>query len=394
MATSVRINRAENLNIAEKLARFHWPLFAAMLIVLVLSVATLYSIGRVSCADQTKCVYEFGSWQPWAASQLFRIMAALAIFFAVALTNIKFLIRFSYPIFFVAVLMVIAVSFVGHTGMGAQRWLDLGIINIQPSEFIKITLILVLARYFSWMNSVEVHSFKNFLAPLAMLVVPFVLVMMQPDLGTALTLMIIVAGIFFIVGLPRIWFVIAFAAALITAPIAWTFFMHDYQKDRILVFINPSEDSQGKGYQINQSKITLGSGGFLGKGYIKGSQAQLNFLPEKQTDFIFTVFGEQFGFIGGAMLVALYMIIMLMIYFISKSSKNRFGQLLCFGFMINFFVYFFVNMAMVMGMMPIVGVPLPLMSFGGSSLMALLFGFGLVQNAYIHKDMQLSSKGN
>jgi rod shape determining protein RodA len=394
MANSVRVQRAENLSIVEKLYRLNWPLFILISLVLTISIMTLYSIGMTPCADQTKCVYDFGSWSPWAGQQLIRILIALGVFWVAAMVNIKFLIRSSYIFFAIVLLMIMIVGVWGHTGMGAQRWLNLGLFNIQPSELLKIALILTLARYFSWLNSIEVTQFKNYIIPLLMVFIPFIMVLMQPDLGTAITIIIIAACMFFIVGVPRVWFVVAFCAFLVAAPVAWMTALKDYQKDRIITFVNPGSDLKGKGYQINQSKITIGSGGFSGKGYMSGSQASLNFLPEKQTDFIFAVFGEEFGFLGSTILLLIYLSITMMIYSISKNSRNRFGQLLCFGFMINFFVYYFINIGMVIGIMPIVGIPLPLMSYGGSSLIALLFGFGLVQNAHIHRDMQLSSKGN
>jgi rod shape determining protein RodA len=393
MSNSVRIARAENLSVSEKLSRMNWTLFILMVVVLTLSVMTLYSIGVASCADQAKCAHSFGSWQPWAFPQLMRILLALAVFFGAALINIKFLIRSSYIFFGIVLLMILFVGLWGHTGMGAQRWINLVVFNVQPSELIKIALILTIARYFSWANSVEVGQFRNYILPFLMVLVPSALVMMQPDLGTALSLMIIATIMFYIIGMPRIWFVIAIVFAMIAAPVAWNTALRDYQKDRILTFVNPSKDLKGKGYQINQSKITIGSGGFIGKGFMSSSQASLNFLPEKQTDFIFAVFTEQFGFVGGLVLILIYVAMTLMIYNTSKNSRNRFGQLLSFGFMTSFFVYYFINIFMVMGMMPIVGMPLPLMSYGGSSLIALLFGLGLVQNAHIHRDMQLSAKG-
>ncbi|MDR0319414.1 MAG: rod shape-determining protein RodA [Rickettsiales bacterium] len=395
MANSVRVQRAENLSIAEKLSRISWGLFLLMSLVLVASVITLYSIGNAPCADQAKCVYEFGSWRPWALPQLLRIGLGMCVFFVAALANIKFLIRFSYFIFAVVIVMILFVALWGHTGMGAQRWINMFFFNVQPSELIKIALIMTLARYFSWLNSVEVSQFKNYILSFLMVLVPFVLVVMQPDLGTALAMVIIAVFMFYIIGMPRIWFAVAVVVSLVAAPVLWNTALRDYQKDRILTMLNPGKDLKGKGYQINQSKITIGSGGFLGKGLGRSdSQANLNFLPEKHTDFIFAVYAEKFGFLGALVLIVIYLSMTLMIYGISKNSRNRFGQLFCFGFMTSFFVYYFINLAMVMGIMPIVGMPLPLMSYGGSSLIALLFGFGLVQNANIHKDMQLSSKGN
>ena len=284
-------------------------------------------------------------------------------------------------------------TFVGDVGMGAQRWLRFGFINIQPSELIKIGLVLALARYFAWKNSVELSQFKNYLIPILMLLVPFGLIAAQPDLGTGISLALITVGMFYIVGANKKWFLIAFVLGLLTLPGVWFGAMHDYQRDRIITFVNPDKDSRGAGYQINQAKIAFGSGGIIGKGYMSGTQSQQSFLPEKQTDFIFTMLGEEFGFMGAFMLLMIYTFIVIILFWCAKTCRNRFGQLICFGFMLNFFVYYFINISMVLGLMPTVGVPLPLMSFGGSSLISLLFGFGLCQNAHINKDQQLSSKG-
>jgi rod shape determining protein RodA len=290
--------------------------------------------------------------------------------------------------------MIIMVTFVGHTGMGAQRWLNIGFVSIQPSEFIKIALVMALARYFAWMNSVELTQFKNYIIPAIMLLLPFGLIVAQPDLGTALSLGLITVGMFYIVGAPKKWFIIAIILGIMAAPVVWYGGMHDYQRNRIITFINPDHDARGVGYQINQAKIAFGSGGIFGQGYMQGSQSQQSFLPEKQTDFIYTMLGEEFGFIGAFLLLAIYTWIIMLVFWCAKTCRNRFGQLMCFGFMLNFFIYYFINISMVLGLMPTVGVPLPLMSFGGSSLLSLMFGFGLAQNAHIHKDQQLSAKGS
>ena len=375
-----RVSNANMMRFGEKLTRFSWVLFIPMFIVLILSVVVLFSAGN-------------GSFYPFAMSQLFKIIFGLIIFFVVSFSNIKTWIKSAYFIYFIALLMIVLVTFVGNVGMGAQRWLSLGFITFQPSEFIKIALVLALARYFAWMNSVELSQFKNYLPPILMLLVPFLLICSQPDLGTGLSLALTTVGIFYIVGADKKWFIIAGIIALLAAPVVWYGAMHDYQRERIITFLNPDLDKNGSGYQINQAKIAFGSGGITGKGYMSGTQAQQAFLPEKHTDFIFTMYGEEFGFIGAFMLLIIYTFIIITLFWIAKKSRNRFGQLICFGFMLNFFVYYLINISMVLGLLPTVGVPLPLMSFGGSSLISLLFGFGLCQNANINKDQQLSSKG-
>lgn len=381
MAKQTRVSNASMMGFSEKLARFSWGLFVPMCVVLALSIVVLYSAGG-------------GAWKPFALSQLLKIMVGFAVFFVVAFTNIKIWIKSAYVIYAVALVMIILVTFVGHTGMGAQRWLNLGFIHIQPSELIKIALVLALARYFAWMNSVELGQFKNYLVPGLMLLVPFGLIVAQPDLGTALSLGMITVGVFYIVGANKKWFIIAAILGLMAAPVVWYGGLHDYQRGRIITFLNPDSDVQGAGYQINQAKIAFGSGGMIGKGYMAGTQSQQAFLPEKHTDFIFTMLGEEFGFVGAFGLLFIYSWIIIVLFWAAKTCRNRFGQLICFGFMLNFFIYYFINIAMVLGLMPTVGVPLPLMSFGGSSLLSLMFGFGLAQNAHIHKDQQLSAKGS
>ena len=380
MSTTTRVSNANMMSFSEKLSRFSLVLFIPMCVVLFLSIVVLFSAGG-------------GSWTPFAMSQLMKIIFGLFIFFFVAFSNIKTWIKSAYFIYAIALILIILVTFVGDVGMGAQRWLSIGGINIQPSEFIKIALVLALARYFAWFNSVELSQFKNYLIPIFMLLVPFILICAQPDLGTGISLALITVGMFYIVGANKKWFLIAGILALLAAPAVWYGGMHDYQRNRIITFIHPELDAKGTGYQINQAKIAFGSGGIIGKGYMSGTQAQQSFLPEKQTDFIFTMLGEEFGFIGAFMLLMIYSFIVIMLFWAAKTCRNRFGQLICFGFMLNFFIYYFINISMVLGMLPTVGVPLPLMSFGGSSLISLLFGFGLCQNAHIHKDQQLSSRG-
>ncbi len=376
-----RVSNANMMNFSEKMSRFSWALFAPMCIVLALSIVVLYSAGH-------------GSWQPFALSQLIKILVGLVVFFVVAFSNIKTWIKSAYLIYIIALFMIIMVTFVGHTGMGAQRWLNLGFIHIQPSEFIKIALVMALARYFAWMNSTELTQIKHYIMPIVLLLVPFGLVVAQPDLGTAISMALITIGIFYIVGAPKKWFIIAFILGILAAPAVWFGGLHDYQRNRLITFINPEYDARGVGYQINQAKIAFGSGGILGQGYMHGSQSQQSFLPEKQTDFIYTMLGEEFGFVGAFFLVLIYSWIIILLFWCAKTCRNRFGQLMCFGFMLNFFIYYFINISMVLGLIPTVGVPLPLMSFGGSSLLSLMFGFGLAQNAHIHKDQQLSAKGS
>ena len=381
MIRQTRVSNANMMTVSERLGRFSWTLFVPMCLVLIVSEFMLYSAGG-------------GAWHPFALSQLFKIIIGFGVFAIASFTNIKIWIKSAYVIYAIALIMIILVTFIGHTGMGAQRWLNIGFIHIQPSEMFKMALVIALARYFAWMNSVDLSKFKNYIAPSLMMLIPFGLIVIQPDLGTALSIAMITIGMFYIVGANKKWFFIGAVLALMAAPVVWFGGMHQYQRDRVITFINPDRDARGAGYQINQAKIAFGSGGLVGKGYMRGSQSQQSFLPEKQTDFIFTMLGEEFGFFGAFFILILYTIIVAILFWMAKTCRNRFGQLVCFGFMLNFFIYYFINISMVLGLVPTVGVPLPLMSFGGSSLLSLMFGFGLCENAHIHKDQQLSAKGS
>jgi rod shape determining protein RodA len=381
MTRQTRVSNANMMTLSERLGRFSWVMFIPVCLILIVSEVILYSAGG-------------GSWQPFALSQLFKIIIGFGVFAVASFTNIKLWIKSAYIIYAIALVLIILVTFVGHTGMGAQRWLNLGFIHIQPSELFKIALVVALARYFAWMNSVDLSKFKNYIIPSLMMLIPFGLIVLQPDLGTALSIAMITIGIFYIVGANKKWFIIGAILAMMAAPVVWFGGMHQYQRDRVITFINPDRDARGTGYQINQAKIAFGSGGLVGKGYMNGSQSQQSFLPEKQTDFIFTMLGEEFGFFGAFCILILYTIIVAILFWMAKTCRNRFGQLVCFGFMLNFFIYYFINISMVLGLVPTVGVPLPLMSFGGSSLLSLMFGFGLCENAHIHKDQQLSAKGS
>ncbi len=381
MTRQTRVSNANMMSFSEKLTRFSWVLFVPMCLVLIVSEFILYSAGG-------------GAWKPFALPQLLKIIVGFGVFFIAAFTNIKLWIKSANIIYAIALILIILVTFVGHTGMGAQRWLNLGIMHIQPSEMFKMALVLALARYFAWMNSVDLDKFKNYIVPSLMMLIPFGLIVMQPDLGTALSIAMITIGMFYIVGANKKWFIIGAILAVMAAPVVWYGGLHQYQRERIITFINPDHDARGAGYQINQAKIAFGSGGLFGKGYMNGSQSQQSFLPEKQTDFIFTMLGEEFGFFGAFFILALYTFIVAILFWAAKTCRNRFGQLVCFGFMLNFFIYYFINISMVLGLVPTVGVPLPLMSFGGSSLLSLMFGFGLCENAHIHKDQQLSAKGS
>jgi rod shape determining protein RodA len=289
-------------------------------------------------------------------------------------------------------LLVLAVDLRGVVGMGAQRWIDLGVLQLQPSEFMKIALVLALARYFSILSVEEIGRPIRLIIPALLILMPAALVMKQPDLGTAMMLVLSGGAMFFLAGV-RWWkFAVVLAGAGGAAPVAWRF-LRDYQRNRILNFLHPENDPLGAGYHSLQSKIAIGSGGLFGKGFMLGSQAHLDFLPEKQTDFIFTMLAEEFGLVGGVVLLLAYTLVFIYGFAIAFRSRSNFGRLLALGVTINVFLYVFINTAMVMGLIPVVGVPLPLISYGGTAMLTVMFGFGLMMSVYVHRDLRLGRGG-
>jgi rod shape determining protein RodA len=276
--------------------------------------------------------------------------------------------------------------------MGAQRWIDLGVIRLQPSELMKVALVLALARYFHGVGVDEIGKPWKLIVPLMMVGAPAALVLKQPDLGTALMLLSSSGVVFFAAGV-RLWmFAVVAGAGMAAAPVAWQF-LHDYQRQRVLTFLDPATDPLGSGYHILQSKIALGSGGVFGKGFLQGTQSHLNFLPEKQTDFIFTMFAEEMGMVGAVVLLLLYALVLAYCFTVALGARNQFGRLLVIGLAMTFFLYVFINMAMVMGLIPVVGVPLPLISYGGTAAVTIMIGFGLIMAVQVHRDVVISRHG-
>ncbi len=332
-----------------------------------------------------------GEMEPWAARQIIRFGFGLVIMFGVALVDIRFWLKSAYFIYAGAFALLIGVELIGDAAMGAQRWVNIGPLQLQPSEIMKIAMIIALARYFHSVAIEDIKRISVLIPPLVLILAPAALVLRQPDLGTAGLLAVSGTMMLFLAGL-RLWKLgVAFAGLLGAIPVAWQF-LREYQKTRILTFINPESDPLGAGYHILQSKIAFGSGGIFGKGFLAGTQSHLNFLPEKQTDFIFTMLAEEFGLAGGIALLLLYFALIAYASVISLRCNSQFGRMLGMGIVTTFFLYVFINMAMVMGLVPIVGVPLPLISYGGSAMLTLLFGFGLVLNIYIHRDVQIGRR--
>lgn len=357
----------------------HWLLVLLLSVTACVGFAMLYSAAG-------------GNIDPWASRQIMRFAFGIGVMAVIAVTDIRFWLRYSYVIYFIVLTLLIAVEIAGFVGMGAQRWISLGVFNVQPSELMKISVVLALAKYFHGISIEEIERPTFLVAPLMMIAVPAFLILRQPDLGTTLMIILASVGVFFAAGV-RIWkFVLVGTIGIASAPIAWFYVLREYQRARILTFLDPERDTLGSGYHIIQSKIALGSGGVFGKGYLMGTQGHLNFLPEKQTDFIFTMLAEEFGLIGGLVLLGLYIAILFYGFSISLSSRNHFGRLVGIGITITFFLYVFINIAMVMGLVPVVGVPLPLVSYGGTAMLTILIGFGLLMCVHINRDLTIGRR--
>lgn len=367
------------LTLPRKLRQLNWGLIVLISMVAAVGFAMLYSAAN-------------GDWSPWAYRQMIRYAVGLAIAICIALVDLSWLMKWSYAAYGVVLAMLAAVEVAGEIGMGAQRWIDLGIFQLQPSELMKIALVLALARYFHGLTHENVARPLYLLIPLAMVAAPVVLVLRQPDLGTAGMILLGSGAIFFLAGV-RAWkFVTLLVIGIASVPIAWQF-LREYQKKRILTFLNPENDPLGAGYHILQSKIALGSGGMFGKGFMQGSQSHLNFLPEKQTDFIFTMLAEEFGLIGGLGLIGLFVLITFYGLAIGLRAQSQFARLLALGVTTTLFLYVFINIAMVMGLIPVVGVPLPLISYGGTAMLTAMAAIGLMMCAYVHRDLRVNRQG-
>jgi len=326
-----------------------------------------------------------GSLSPWASSQMIRFVFAFVLMLMLALMPMRLLLDYAYLIYFACLLVLIVVDVMGHTGMGAKRWLSLGGLNLQPSEFMKLAVILVLARYFHNLYPENLKRPVYLIPPLLLMFIPAVFILREPNLGTTTILVSVGATMLFLAGVQWRYFIGVAVSGLCAAPIAWHF-MHDYQKRRVVTFLDPQADPLGAGYNILQSMIAIGSGGFFGKGYMQGSQNQLNFLPEKHTDFIFTMLAEEFGFFGSFILLGLYFVLLMSAMAVAERCRSTFGSLVAAGVGALIFMHILINCAMVMGMLPVVGVPLPLMSYGGSIMVSTVLAIGLLLNAYTHRD--------
>ncbi|MGZ2256096.1 rod shape-determining protein RodA [Roseobacter sp. A03A-229] len=361
-----------------KILHLNWPVAILLASVSGVGFLMLYSVAG-------------GSFNPWAEPQMKRFAVGFVLMIGVAMVPIWFWRSLAGIGYLVTIALLVAVELFGTVGMGAQRWIDLGFMRLQPSELMKITLVMFLAAYYDWLPAKRTSHPFWVLLPLIAIMIPTLLVLKQPDLGTSILLLAAGGGLMFLAGVHWAYFaaVLASAIGLVTAVFRsrgteWQL-IKDYQFRRIDTFLDPSTDPLGAGYHITQSKIALGSGGWTGRGFMQGTQTRLNFLPEKHTDFIFTTLAEEFGFLGSISLLGLYALIILFCIWSALINKDRFSSLLILGIALNFFLFFAVNMSMVMGLAPVVGVPLPLVSFGGSAMLVLMLAFGLMQSAHVHR---------
>lgn len=367
--------RTAELSLGEKLRLLHWPLVAVLLVIGLIGYGMLYSAGG-------------GSHSPWAWKHGVRLAVGLPLMVAVALVDLRIWFRLSYLFYGGILAMLAAVDVLGEINKGAQRWLDLGLVQLQPSELMKVALVMALARYFHSAYLDDLRRVTVLVPALLLILVPCGLVLVQPDLGTAATLLISGTAMLFMAGV-RIWkFVVVGVLGAGGLPILWAN-LHDYQRQRVFTFLDPEADPLGAGYHIIQSKIALGSGGLWGKGFLHGTQAQLSFLPEKQTDFAFTMLAEELGLVGSITVLGLFLAVLLLGLAIAARAPSQYARLLAIGVVMNLFTYVAINVSMVTGLIPVVGVPLPLISYGGTAMLTLVSSLGLLLCADVNRNLTL-----
>ena len=359
-------------SIREKLFNLDLTLLLSVLLLGIISIFAQFSSSG-------------GTFDYYSKSHAVRFGVFFILFLFVSFTEIRFWHSASFLFFLILLLLLLFVQFYGVQSQGSRRWVNLFVINLQPSELMKVGVILFLSNYYHKISEHDVNKITHLLYPVLAILAPFILVLAQPDLGTAILILLSGIVVTWLAGVR--WKIFAYLSlgAIIIAPIAISF-LKPYQKSRILTFLHPDADPLGAGYQIIQSKIAIGSGGLFGKGFLNGSQAYLNFLPEKHTDFIFTLYSEEFGFVGSVFMILLYSLITYRIIKIGNQTRSIFGKLYCYGFANAFFIYVVVNMAMVLGLLPIVGAPLPILSYGGSSMLSIMLGLGIVMSCNVYKN--------
>ncbi len=350
-----------------------------LLIFLITLISLVGTAGLYSAAG--------GSYNPWASRHFIRFIVLLILAISIALIDIRIIYKYAYVIFILSLLLLFSVEIVGVFGKGATRWINIFGFSLQPSELVKISIIIALSKYYHNLKYEEVKNIFRLVIPFLILFIPFTFVVIQPDLGTALSIVILGIFILFASGI-RIWkFILGGFVLIVSIPLLLNY-LKPYQKDRLVSFLNPEADALGRGYQLIQSKIALGSGGFSGKGFLEGTQSYLQYLPEKQTDFIFTLIGEEFGFIGTMFIILLFLLTITVCFYISIKSIHVFGRILSIGVGANIFIYVIMNISMVSGLMPVVGIPLPLVSYGGSAMLSIMISIGLVLNMEINANLK------
>ncbi len=373
-----RLIREASFDLGGKLSQVNW--------LYVLLLCGLAGVGYVALYSAAG-----GSTEPYASRHLIRFAAGVGLMLAIALIDIRVLAKLSWPAYFVSLALLVVVARYGHVGKGAQRWIEFGGLQIQPSEVMKLALVMALASWFHRASWERIGNPLFLIPPVLAVLVPVGLILKQPNLGTAVIIAAVGAAVFFAAGV-RWWkFLLVALPVPLLAPLVYAH-MHDYQRARIETFLHPEMDPLGAGYNIIQSKIALGSGGMWGQGFLQGTQGHLDFLPEKQTDFIFTMIGEEFGLVGGLVVMALLGLIVVGAMAIALRCRHQYGRLLALGIAMNFFMYVFVNIAMVMGVIPVGGVPLPLVSHGGSAMFTVMIGFGLLMSVHVHRDAEFGQE--
>lgn len=361
--------------IGEKLWRVNWALLLVTGAIAGIGAAALYSVAG-------------GTFQPWAERHALRFVVAVGLVLVMAMVRPELWLRLAYPAYGLALVALALVPVIGVEALGAKRWISASGFSFQPSELMKLALIGALARYYQWLPVERVSRPLWVVLPIAMIAIPVVLTLKQPDLGTSVLFAVVGLTLMFLAGVSVFYFGAGIAGLVTASPFIWSG-LHDYQRRRVEIFLDPELDPLGAGYHIAQSKIAIGSGGVSGKGFMLGTQSQLDFVPEKHTDFIVTILGEEWGFVGLAILLGLFALLLVLIIAMALRCQNRFGRLLISGSAISFFVYLFINFAMVTGLVPVVGVPLPLVSYGGTSMMTLMIGLGLAMSAHVHGAEQI-----
>lgn len=366
--------------VLDKLSRLSWLLLVSLCLLVCVGLVALYSVAG-------------GSWSPWAERHALRFLVGLGLLIAMSVVPLAFWLQLAYPAYAIAIVALALVPLFGTDALGARRWLALGSFSFQPSELMKVALVMALARYFHVLPPSRVSHPLWLLVPVAMIVAPMVLIVRQPDLGTALMIGGLGVGILLMAGVNLLYFAGGLGVLAVGIPLAMPY-LHDYQRRRIDVFLDPMSDPLGAGYHITQSKIAMGSGGVAGKGFLAGTQGQLDFLPEKHTDFIFTTIAEEWGFVGAIAVLLLIGFVLAVLLGMALGITSRAGRLLVGGAMLSIFIYAVINIGMVSGSLPVVGIPLPFVSYGGTAMMTLMFSLGLAMCAWVHRDAPLRPGGH